>query len=103
MALRKAMVGVGGDSRVIGNIQYNRHNIAVRHPQDPEAMLYVLPFLDSSVSTAGDYQRYYEQDNVNYHHVIDLTVSGSGDRVQSVTIIGPGAVETDALSSACLY
>ena len=52
--ITQTMVGVGGDSRVIGNIQYNRHNIAVRHPQDPEAMLYVLPFSDSSVSTAGD-------------------------------------------------
>jgi len=52
------------------------------------------------VSTSGDYQRYFEKDGIRYHHIINPQSGDSARELQSVTIIGPDATTTDALSTS---
>ena len=45
--------------------------VAVQSPDDTEDYLGILSVQDKAVITSGGYERYFEQDGVTYHHIID--------------------------------
>ncbi|MGD8842392.1 MAG: FAD:protein FMN transferase [Gammaproteobacteria bacterium] len=99
--VEQALVTAGGDSRMIGESRKGKPwNIGVRDPRDANKLVAVIPLQDVAVSTSGDYQRYFEQDGVRYHHIIDPGSGDSARDMRSVTIIGPDATTTDALSTS---
>jgi thiamine biosynthesis lipoprotein ApbE len=49
-------------------------------------------------STSGDYERYFDEDGVRYHHIIDPHTGHSASKVRSATVIAPTATRTDGLS-----
>ena len=59
-----------------------------------------LKMLTSAVSTSGDYERFFEEDGIRYHHILDPTTGDSARDSWSVTILGPEATITDALSTS---
>ena len=63
-------------------------------------MAVVLPLLDTAVSTSGDYERFFEADGVRYHHILDPATGDSARGSWSVTVLGPEATLTDALSTS---
>ncbi len=95
-----AMVSAGGDSRIIGDRKGQPWVVGIRHPRAADANVAVLPLMDVSVSTSGDYERYFEQDGVRYHHIIDPVTGDSARELVSVTILGADATTTDALSTS---
>ena len=65
------MVSAGGDSRVIGDRRGRPWTIGVRDPRRPGAVAAMLPLEDVSISTSGDYERYFDADGARFHHLID--------------------------------
>lgn len=63
-------------------------------------MVAVLPLSNTAISTSGDYERYFEADGQRHHHIISPGTGRSTHEVQSVTILGPNATLTDALSTS---
>ncbi len=61
-------------------------------------MITRIPLTDAAISTSGDYERFFEEDGVRYHHIIDPHTGHSASKVRSATIIGPNATRTDGLS-----
>lgn len=59
-----------------------------------------------SVSTSGDYERFYTVDGVRYHHILDRSgyPAGIGEEnpIQSVTVVGESAAVCDMLSTAVI-
>jgi FAD:protein FMN transferase len=55
-----------------------------------------------SISTSGDYERYFEQDGVRHHHVLDPKTGRSPSALRSVTILAGDGLTTEALSK-CLF
>lgn len=100
LGIEQAMVSAGGDSRIIGDRRGEPWVVGVKNPRDRNAQVVVLPLLDASVSTSGDYERYFVQDGIRYHHIIDPQSGDSARSVMSVTIIGAEATATDALSTS---
>ncbi len=98
--ISQAMVGAGGDSRIIGDRRGEPWVVGVRDPRQEGEMVAVLPLLDIAVSTSGDYERFFEADGVRYHHIIDPETGDSARAVRSVTILGARATTTDALSTS---
>ena len=94
-----ALVSAGGDSRVIGDRGGRPWMIGIKHPRKSEGVVTALPLVDSAFSTSGDYERYFIQDGVRYHHIIDPNNGKSAKSSMSVTILGKDAVTTDALST----
>jgi thiamine biosynthesis lipoprotein len=60
----------------------------------------VLPLEDVAISTSGDYERYFEQEGVRFHHVIDPKTGRSPCSVHSVTILAADGLTTEGLSKA---
>jgi thiamine biosynthesis lipoprotein len=98
--IRHAMVSAGGDSRVIGDRRGRPWTIGVRHPRRPGEVVAVLPLEDVAISTSGDYERYFEQDGVRFHHVIDPRTGKSPSSLHSVTILAEDGLTTEGLSKS---
>ena len=96
----QGMVAAGGDSRIIGDRMGRPWTVGVQNPRNEREMIALLPLEDTAVSTSGDYERYFEEDGVRYHHIINPSNGDSARDVRSVTILGPEGLFTDALSTA---
>ena len=95
-----AIVSAGGDSRVIGDRRGRPWMVGVRDPRRPGEMVAMLPLEDVSISTSGDYERYFDADGVRFHHVLDPSTGRSPSGVHSVTILAEDGLTTEALSKA---
>ncbi|PHS20076.1 MAG: thiamine biosynthesis protein ApbE [Kangiella sp.] len=95
-----AYVSAGGDSRIIGKKDNRLWYIGIKHPRDKKRLLVNLPLEEVSISTSGDYERFFEKDGVRYHHIIDPKTGDSARGLQSVTILAPSSTTADALSTS---
>ena len=93
-------VTAGGDTRLLGDRLGRPWVIGIQDPRDPEALVARIPVADEAVSTSGDYERYFDEDGVRYHHILDPRTGDSARAVRSVTVLGPDATSTDALSTS---
>lgn len=97
-----AYVAAGGDSRVLGDRRGRPWTIAIRDPRRADGVVAVLPLEDVSISTSGDYERYFERDGVRCHHLIDPRTGRSPDGVRSVTVLADDGLTSEALSK-CVF
>jgi thiamine biosynthesis lipoprotein len=101
MGIKNFIIKAGGDMRVQGEAGRGRPwTIGIRHPRKKDAIIASLPLKDISISTSGDYEHFFRKDGVLYHHIIDPRTGFPARGCQSVTILGPDTMTTDALSTA---
>lgn len=94
-----AYVGAGGDSRIIGDRFGKPWIVGIRDPRKGEGNVIArIPLVNAAISTSGDYERFFEENGVRYHHIIDPHTGHSASKVESATVIGPYATRTDGLS-----
>ena len=93
-----ALVNAGGDSRVIGDRFGRPWVVGIRHPDHPDQVITRIPLVDAAFSTSGDYERYFDENGVRYHHIIDPHTGHSASKVRSATVIASSATRTDGLS-----
>ncbi|MEM9057565.1 MAG: FAD:protein FMN transferase [Pseudomonadota bacterium] len=98
--IEHAIVSAGGDSRILGDRRGRPWTVGVRNPRKRGAVVTRLPVVDEAVSTSGDYERFFEADGQRYHHILKPGTGKPAGEVISVTIIGPDAVTTDAMSTS---
>lgn len=98
--IHHALVSAGGDTGILGNRNGRPWVVAVRDPRHPDAVVAMLPMYDVALSTSGDYERYFEQDGVRYHHILNPGTGKSAGELRSVSILGPDVTTTDALSTS---
>jgi len=98
--IKHALVTAGGDTKLLGDRQGRPWIVGIRDPRNKNKQAVKLPLENESLSTSGDYERYFEQDGVRYHHILNPKTGYSITGVQSVSIIGPQSIVTDALSTS---
>jgi thiamine biosynthesis lipoprotein len=95
----RAYVSAGGDSRIIGDRFGKPWMVGIRDPRKGEGeVITKIPLTDAAISTSGDYERFFDEGGVRYHHIIDPHTGHSASKVLSATVIGPYAIRTDGLS-----
>jgi thiamine biosynthesis lipoprotein len=99
--VRHARLSAGGDLRLLGDKRGSPWLVGVRDPRSGERNAVVLPLADVAISTSGDYERFFINDQgERVHHILSPGTGKSVRGVQSVTIIGNNALTTDGLSTA---
>jgi thiamine biosynthesis lipoprotein len=95
----RAYVSAGGDSRIIGDRFGKPWIVGIRDPRKGEGEVIArIPLANAAISTSGDYERFFDEGGVRYHHIIDPHTGHSASKVRSATVIGPYATRTDGLS-----
>ncbi len=98
--VKNAIVTAGGDSRLLGDRRGRPFMIGIRDPRHDGEVAIRVPLEEEAVSTSGDYERYFDEDGVRYHHIIKPSTGEPAGGVHSATVFGPDAVMTDALSTS---
>ena len=98
--VRHAVVTAGGDSRLLGDRRGQPWMVGIRDPRVDGEVAMTVPLIDEAISTSGDYERYFDEDGVRYHHILSPETGNPASGVHSATVFGPDAVITDALSTS---
>lgn len=98
--IEHALISAGGDTRVVGNREGRPWVVGVRHPRQDRNLITRIPLADEAISTSGDYERFFEEQGTRYHHILNPATGDSAREVISVTVVGPDATSTDALSTS---
>jgi FAD:protein FMN transferase len=99
LGIQHAMVNAGGDTRLLGDRRGKPWVVGIRDPRNEDRVVTRLPLQDEAISTSGDYERYFEEDGVRYHHILVPGTGRSARGVRSATVVGADATLTDALST----
>jgi len=97
--IQHAQLTAGGDSRLLGDKRGKPWLVGIKHPRQEDKYAARLPLANSAISTSGDYERYFIEDGVRYHHIIDPKTGLSANGLFSVSVLGPDTTQTDALST----
>lgn len=102
--ISSAVLDLGGDVALLGNKPVGgAWRIAIKDPADGSAFLGVLETEgDCFIMTSGVYERWFEQNGVRYHHILDPKTGYPADSdLVSATVICTDGVWADALATAC--
>ena len=99
------LINIGGNVRTIGMGKDNEPwKVGIENPdtekQEEIPHIEYLKLSDMSLVTSGCYQRFYEVNGKNYHHIIDPKTLLPGERYLSVSVLTKDSGLGDALSTS---
>ncbi len=75
--------------------------IGITDPFSPDRITATVEVRDLSVVTSGGYERYFEENGVSYHHILDPRTGYPSDSgLAGATILAESSMQCDALSTA---
>src|SRR5580765_979549 len=104
-ALRRAgaiagVVALSGDIKTFGRLPGGKmFPIGIQHARKNGSVLAWIDLQDEAISTAGDYERFFERDGVRYHHILDPRTLQPARSCQSVTVVAREGVWADGLDT----
>lgn len=99
-----ALINLGGNSLAVGSkYDGSSFRIGIQKPFDQQgSAISVLEIRDQSVVSSGIYERYFEKDEMIYHHILDTNTGYPiRNNLLQVTIVSDISVDGDALSTSC--
>jgi thiamine biosynthesis lipoprotein len=104
-ALRRAgaiagVVALSGDIKTFGRMPGGKKfPVGIQHPRKDGSVLAWIDLEDEAISTAGDYERFFERDGVRYHHILDPRTLQPARSCQSVTVVAREGIWADGLDT----
>ncbi|GIM28446.1 FAD:protein FMN transferase [Clostridium polyendosporum] len=101
--IKSAFINLGGNVLVLDNKpDGSPWNIGIQNPLLQRGQcLGAVKAVDKTIVTSGDYVRYFEKENVKYHHILDpRTGYPANSGLISTTIVSEKSIGADALSTA---
>lgn len=94
------VVALSGDIKTFGVLpDAAGFPVGIKHPRQEGALIAIIDLKDEAISTAGDYERFFERDGVRYHHILDPQTLRPARSCQSVTVIGKEGTVADGLDT----
>ena len=98
VGFEKFIVNMGGDLGIYV-VDEDTASIKIQHPRDEHGFWGMFKINQGSVATSGDYERYFELDNIRYHHIINPATGYPDSDCISVTLVAEDAEMADALAT----
>ena len=92
------LIQAGGDLYASGARSNRPWRAAIRDPR-ADRIFAAMNVRDETLSTSGDYERYFIRDGRRYHHILDPDSGEPARGCRSVTIVARQAMLADALST----
>ena len=92
------LIQAGGDLYVAGTDNGTPWKLGIADPRgthEPFAMVHIS---DGTLSTSGDYERFFMKDGKRYHHILDPDFGEPSRECRSVTLVSNRAVLADAIA-----
>ncbi len=102
--IKSAIINLGGNLLAVGSKPDSTpFQFGIQKPFDKQnTPITTLPVFDKSLVSSGVYERYFYENDVLYHHILD---TATGYPVQNdllgVTILSDSSMSGDALSTTC--
>lgn len=94
------IVALSGDIKTFGTLpDAGGFPVGIKHPRQDAVLIAVIDLKNEAISTAGDYERFFERDGVRYHHILDPNTLRPARSCQSVTVIGKEGTLVDGLDT----
>ncbi|MFH1378915.1 MAG: FAD:protein FMN transferase [bacterium] len=97
--IKSALIDAGGDIYALGKLKNRGWKVGIRNPRG-EGIIGAVEISDLAVVTSGDYEQYFEQDGLRYHHIFDPRTGYPARGLASVTVVSPDPTCADAWSTA---
>jgi thiamine biosynthesis lipoprotein len=96
-----AIINSGGDLRVIGRrTRKKRWRIGIQDPRNRDTVIETIDVSGGAVATSGDYEKYFIDQGIRYHHILNPKTGFPARGCRSVTVICPAAMMADAMATA---
>ncbi len=100
--IESGLVTLGGNVQVLGTKpDGSAWKVGIQDPDNTDGVLCGIAVVDKAVITSGGYQRFFTEDGVSYHHIIDPSTGYPADSgLKSVTIVSGDGTLADGLATA---
>ena len=100
--IEHALINAGGDIGILGpKPDGSAWRIGVKHPRRQGDLIAVISWSrKGAVVTSGDYERFFEEGGVRYHHILEPRTGYPARTMLSATVAAPTVAEADALATA---
>lgn len=94
------VVALSGDIKTFGRLpEGGAFRVGIRHPRKDGEIVAELDLQDEAISTAGDYERFFDKDGVRYHHILDPQTLQPARGCQSVSVVAKEGLWADGLDT----
>lgn len=95
--VKRALIDFGSSAYALGVWE-----MAVRNPMDREGILGTVALENESLSSSGNYEKFFMQDGRRYGHILDPRTGRPAEGAAGVSVIAPTGAESDARATAAL-
>lgn len=101
--VRDFTLSAGGQVYAAGQRGDRPWRVGIRDPRgEADDWFAAVEARDVSVSTSGDYERFFLVDGVRYHHILDPRTGAPARGLRSATVVCRDATLADALSTSVM-
>ncbi len=100
--IKSALISIGGNVAVLGTKPDDSpFVVGIRNPRGSQNDYFAtFEMGDEVIATTGDYERFFEQDDIRYHHILDTDTGYPVDSdLMSVSIISKSGELSDVMST----
>jgi FAD:protein FMN transferase len=108
LGIQNCLVEIGGEVRAMGTKAGAPWRIGIDRPEDNnmipgQSLQAIIKISDKSVSTSGNYRKFYVENGIKYSHEIDpKTGYPAKNRLLSATIVADDCTMADGIATACM-
>jgi thiamine biosynthesis lipoprotein len=100
--VENAIIDIGGDLTVMGQVRGRSARIGIRSPRSDDVLGWLEAQDGETVMTSGDYERFFEHDGKRYQHVLDPRTGYPVEHTVSASVVHGDPVLADAAATALL-
>ncbi len=99
--IEDAIINAGGDLRVVGRRSSTRRwRVGIQDPRNEVAVIETIHVSGGAVATSGDYEKFFIDQGIRYHHILNPRTGFPARGCRSVTVICPTAMMADAMATS---